>query len=236
MEAFNRKLGKFYTVLFAVFLLVTSQIAFAQGNSNGQGNGNGHGKNKNVGVGNASDGIKASVITNKRIFYTGDPLLISVHFARGAELISSGEVDASVVIFSPVSAESEVPTSGEVSESTEPDTTSSVAALTDAIVLPLSVDLNADTFKLFELEAVDVSTLPAGTYQLGLVLTRPDGDPLIINDWYRGLLGLVDIVGLTITDKAVDFDQDGDGLVDDDSDGDGFSDESDETEDATTTP
>lgn len=234
MEALSRRFGKLCTVLATVFLLVSSQLAFAQGNSNGQGNGNanGNGKSKNIGVGNASDGIKASVVTNKRIFYTGDPLSISVRFARGAELISSGEVEASVIIFSPSSA---VTDETDTEDST--DTTTTATALSDAIVVPLSVDASTESVKLFELEEVDVSTLPAGTYQLGLILTTPGGDPLVINDWYRGLLGLVDIVGLTITDKAEDFDQDGDGQVDDDADGDGFSDETEEEveEDTTTT-
>lgn len=235
MNAFNRKSSKFYTVLAAVILLVSTQLVFAEGNGNG--NGNGHGKNKNVGVGNASDGIKANVVTNKRVFYTGDPLSISVRFARGAELISSGEVEASVVIFSPISAVSEEAIDGDTPESTDTSTDPSVGALTEAIVLPLSVDSSADTYKLFELDNVDIGSLPAGTYQLGLILTTPGGDPLVINDWYRGLLGLVDIVGLTVTDKAVDFDQDGDGQVDDDADGDGFSDETEEEveEDTTTT-
>ena len=135
--------------------------------------------------------------------------------------MSSGEVAASVVIFSPASTDSSAALT--------------VNALTDAVIVPLNVDLSADTFKLYELDAVDISTLPVGTYQLGLILTKPEGNPLVINDWYRGLLGLVDIVGLTITDKAVEFDQDGDGLVDDDADGDGFSDESDDDTSSATT-
>lgn len=101
------------------------------------------------------------------------------------------------------------------------------------IVLPVSDMANEENARLFELEAVDISTLPAGTYHLGLVLTEPGGDPLNMNSWYRGLLGLESVVGLTITDEAVDFDENGDGEVDDDVDGDGFSDddEDDEEED-----
>lgn len=101
--------------------------------------------------------------------------------------------------------------------------------------MPLTVTADSDTLNLFTLESVDISSLPAGTYQLGLVLTRPDGDPLNINDWYRGLLGLVNIVGLTITDTPVDFDDDGDGMVDNDSDGDGFSDDDSGSTTTTTT-
>ncbi len=98
-------------------------------------------------------------------------------------------------------------------------------------MLPVSSDASAQTRQLFAIGAVDLSVLPAGTYQLGLILTNPGGDPLNINDWYAGLLGLIDIVGLTVTDEAVPFDTDGDGEVDDDSDGDGFSDDDDEDED-----
>ncbi len=99
-------------------------------------------------------------------------------------------------------------------------------------MLPVSSEASAETRQLFAIDAVDVSTLPAGTYQLGLILTNPGGDPLVINDWYNGLLGLIDVVGLTVADEAVDFDEDGDGEVDDDSDGDGFSDdEEDSSED-----
>ena len=75
-----------------------------------------------------------------------------------------------------------------------------------------------------------MAALPAGTYQLGLILTNPGGDPLVINDWFKGLLGLIDIVGLTVSDEALPFDEDMDGQVDDDTDEDGFSDDDSEEE------
>lgn len=233
----------------SLLLLVLTQGVQAQGNSEGKGKGNsasaaasqgnGKGKNKNVGVGNASDGIAGSIITSKDIFYTGNPLDISLRFARGAELITDGEVDAYVVVFPPAAPVEEEEEPVEVEEETDTDATEDEAepvsetnALSDPVVLPVSNIASADSAKLFEIEAVDVSTLPAGTYQLGLILTNPGGDPLMISDWYRGLLGLIDIVGLTVSDEAVDFDQDGDGEVDDDEDGDGFSDEPEEDADA----
>ena len=102
-------------------------------------------------------------------------------------------------------------------------------------MLPVSNLASADSHKLFAVDAVDVGSLPAGTYQIGLILTNPGGDPLVINDWYRGLLGLVNVVGLTITDEAAEFDTDGDGEVDDDADSDGFSDDSDNNTDTGST-
>lgn len=282
MFCFKQTLKSLFTVLLTGLLLALPSMVLAQGNSNGNansnasanaGNGNSSGngsvnsgkKNKNIGVGNASNGIMGSLITDKRVYYTGNALDISLRFARGSELIVDGSVDAYVVIFSPsVSEDDEVDTgtgtdgddstggdgatggddstngdgatggddssggdsSTDGDGATGGDTTTdeNSEALTDAIVLPISDDVSSESLKLFEVEAIDTDSLPAGTYQLGLILTNPGGDPLNINDWYNGLLGLVDILGLTITDEAVDFDQDGDGQVDDDTDGDGFSD------------
>ena len=232
------------TLTCSVLLLVFSSALLAQGNSGG--NGKAKGKNKNVGVGNASDGIAGQIKTNKGIAYTGQPLEISLQFMRGAELVSAGEVDAFVVIFAPkpvvddgaVDDEpTDADTSGESDPAAEAEVDATTDALADAVVLPVNSVASSDSQKLFELEQVDVSTLPAGTYQLGLILTDPGGSPLVINDWYKGLLGLIDIVGLTISDEALDFDEDMDGNVDDDSDGDGFSDDPlDESADATATP
>jgi hypothetical protein len=231
MNAFFQRSFKYLTVLLSLVVLIMSQAALAQGNSSGKGNG----KNKNVGVGNASDGISASIVTDKDIFYTGDPLSISIRFNRGAELVSGGEVDAYLIVFAPSvddsTAEDSEDIDTETDDSTAVDTEASLDALSDAIILPVSDQASSDEQKLFELEAVDVSTLPAGTYQLGLILTNPGGDPLVINDWFKGLLGLIDIVGLTVSDEALSFDEDGDGQVDDDDDGFSDDDTSDSSDD-----
>ncbi|MFT6056478.1 MAG: hypothetical protein ACJAS2_000753 [Pseudohongiellaceae bacterium] len=221
MSAYLKKFSTIFSVVITVTLMVSSQVVMAQGNSAGKGNSNG--KNKNIGVGNASNGIMGRVITDKGVVYTGDPLSISLQFPRGSELVVNGDVDAYVVIFAPAA--------DDPSDDSESDSdSSSNEALTDAIVLPVNGQASEEETKLFELEAVDLSTISAGTYQLALILTVPGGDPLNINDWHNGLLGLVHIRGLTITDEAVDFDADGDGEVDDDADGDGFSDEEDNSE------
>ena len=230
MFAYRQKHHLGLTVLLTAILAVSSQLTLAQGNSNGNANanansnGNGHGKNKNVGVGNASNGIKGRIVTEKGIYYTGQSVEIGIRFPRGSELITEGSIDAFVVIFAPVIDNDD--------SDSDTATDSSVDALSDAVVLPVSDVASEDTVKLFDVEAVDVDTLAAGTYQVGLILTNPGGDPLSINDWYTGLLGLIDIVGITITDEAVDFDADGDGQVDDDADGDGFSDATDEDSDS----
>lgn len=231
MKYLAKKLPHSFTLLATLAALVLTQAASAQGNSAGKGNG----KNKNVGVGNASDGIHASIITDKDIFYTGDPLSISLKFTRGADLVTGGEVDAYIVVLAPAADagdDGDTDTDTDTDDSTAADTAAALDALADAVVLPVSDQASADAKKLFDLEAVDVSALPAGTYQLGLILTNPSGDPLLINDWFKGLLGLIDIVGLTVSDEALEADEDGDGEIDDDDDDDGFSDpEPDDTAD-----
>jgi hypothetical protein len=154
----------------------------------------------NIGSRNASDGIQGRVLTEKHVIYSGDPLDISLRFARGARLITSGTVDASVVIFTPY-------------------------ASTQPIVLPVDSNVSVTARRLFKIEAADVSTLPAGLYQLGLILTVPGGDPLVLSDWYRGLLGMVDVIGIRITDVPLDDDANRDGHLDDDANGNGFSDD-----------
>lgn len=213
-----RQLRNSFTLLTAILLLFVTQIAMAQGNSEGKG----HGRNKNIGVGNASDGIKGRILTGHDIYYSGDPLEISLRFPRGADLVESGEADAYVVIFAPDIDESDDDSADDTDEPGTDD------VLSNATILPVSNEASATSIKLFSIGAVDVSVLPTGTYQLGLILTNPGGDPLNINDWYNGLLGLVHVVGLTVTDESVDFDVDGDGEVDDDDDGDGFSDDDDD--------
>lgn len=221
MFTINKRFSAIVSLLLTVMVLGFTQSALAAASSKSEGKGKGH--NKNIGVGNASDGIMGSVRTNKHVYYTGDPLEISLRFSRGAALITDGTADAYIVIFSPALNSAEATDEG----------TGNTSSLADAIVLPVSNVASEDSHKLFELGAVDIGSLPSGTYQLGLILTNPGGDPLVINDWYRGLLGLVNIVGLTVTDEAVDFDADGDGEVDDDADGDGLSDDdtSDDTSD-----
>ena len=242
MFAYRQKYHLVLTVLITAILAVSSQLTLAQGNSNGNANakansnGNGHGKNKNIGVGNASNGIMGRIVTEKGIYYSGQSVEIGIRFPRGSELITEGSVDAFVVIFSPVigngDTDADVDSGSDSGSDSAATTDPSVDALSDAVVLPVSNVASVDTVKLFEVEAVDVSTLAAGTYQLGLILTDPGGDPLSINDWYTGLLGLIDIRGITITDEAVDFDEDGDGHVDDNPDGNGFSNVTDDDTDS----
>ncbi|OUD12139.1 hypothetical protein [Thioflexithrix psekupsensis] len=74
---------------------------------------------------------------------------------------------------------------------------------------------------------IDTSAIPAGVYQLALVLVKPGGDAAKIGDWYEGFGALVSVTRIKISaEAAADVeDADGDGMVDGDMGGDGFVDE-----------
>lgn len=189
-----------------IILLAVTTLALPAAVAQGN-SANAPGKNKNLGHGNASNGVKALIHANRDVLYAGDDRLeLDVRFPRGAELLSEGEVDAHLVIFGP-----------------------------DAIwdVLPLSDEASDGSGKLFELAENEIETLPAGVYQLGVVLTVPDGDPFLVEDWYNGLLGLLSVRGVTVAEGPIDEDADGDGMLDDDADDDGIEDDDDDGDDST---
>lgn len=64
---------------------------------------------------------------------------------------------------------------------------------------------------------VETSALAAGDYQLALVFTEPDGDALVLTDWYNGFAGLVSFNHLKLSPAAPGTDAqdiDGDGHYD----------------------
>lgn len=163
---------------------------------------NGRGKNL---VQNGRSEFKGNIRTSQHVYYVGDELDISLQFARGFDLLADGEAEAHVVIFS---------FDGTLIE------------------VPVPADIGANTRKFFRMESVDISALPEGQYQLGLILTVPDGDPALLEDWYGGYRALLDTEAVYVSAEALDSDSDGDGELDDDTDGDGIEgEEEDESDD-----
>jgi hypothetical protein len=153
--------------------------------------------NRNLGHNMGANHIHALILTNRHIVYDRDPLEISIRFPRGAELIAAGEVDAYLLIF-------------------QPDA--------ETVVVPVSGDVSENRRRLFRIDSMDVRQLPPGVYQLGLVITVPGGNPLLVADWYNGLRGMLAIRGMTVSNEALAIDRDGDGMIDGDEGGDGFGD------------
>lgn len=196
MNFLKRKaLLKLPLVMLAALSLATG--AYAQGNS---ANSNGKGPSANNGNGrqlvqNGRAAIKGNLKTSRHIYYSGDELDISVQFPRGYSLIADGEADAHVVIYF---------FDGSL------------------MTVPVPSDIGPSPRRFFHMESVDISSLPEGQYQLGLVLTVPDGDPALLDDWYGGFRALLDTEAVYVSTQQLDTDDDGDGEHDDDTDGDGI--------------
>lgn len=202
-----KPMQKFAFAAFAATCLVSAAAADNNGNGNGNGKApgaHGQGNGKNL-VQNGRSELKGNLKTLQHIYYVGDELELSVQFARGHQLLEDGEADAHVVVFSQ-------------SES--------------LIVVPVPDDVGPAARKFYQLDSVDISTLPEGQYQLGLVVTVPDGDPTLLEDWYGGFRALLDTEAVYIAAAPIDTDDDQDGEHDDDEDGDGIDgEEDDETDD-----
>lgn len=151
-----------------------------------------------------SSDVKGNLKTRQHIYYEGDTIEVSIKFSRGWEMLADGVIDAHVVVITP-----------------------------EKELLPFPVDpsIGPSDRKFFNVELESSETLPVGQYQLGLILTLGDGDPLNLADWYNGYRGLMDMEGILISAQALTEDADMDGECDFDEDGDGFCDEENGTDD-----
>lgn len=154
-------------------------------------------------VKNGQSDFKGNVKTSQHIYYPGDPLSISVQFARGSELLASGKASAFVVIYSF-------------------DGT--------ATSMPVPKDIGVASRQFYKLDSVDTKTLKEGQYQLGLVVTVAGGDPLKLTSWYSGFRGLLDMQAILVSSTAVAGDKNHDGELDNDRNKDGLDEEADEPE------
>lgn len=152
-------------------------------------------------VKNGQSDFKGTVKPSQHIYYPGDPLNISVQFARGSEVLAAGKASAFVVIYS------------------FDGTATSV---------PVPKDIGASSRQFYKIDSVDTKTLKEGQYQLGLVVTVPGGDPLKLASWYSGFRGLLDMQAILVSATAVAGDKNHDGELDNDKNHDGLDEESEE--------
>ena len=102
---------------------------------------------------------------------------------------------------------------------------------TELFSFPVDPSIGPSDRKFFSVELESTETLPVGQYQLGLILTVPDGDPANLVDWRNGFRGLLDMEGVLISDQTLPEDTDMDGECDFDADGNGFCNEESGTDD-----
>ncbi len=151
-----------------------------------------------------SSDVKGNLKTSQHIYYEGDTIEVSIKFSRGWELLADGTTEAHVVVITPEA---------------------------ELLSFPVDSSIGPSDRKFFTVALESSETLPVGQYQLGLILTAPDGDPANIVDWRNGFRGLLDMEGVLISDIFLSEDADMDGECDFDVDGDGFCDEENGTDD-----
>jgi hypothetical protein len=140
--------------------------------------------------------FKGIVTSEKSIYYEGDTLDIRVKFPRGGDLLAAGEADAHIVIYSR-------------------DRT--------VTAVPVASNIGSQERRFFSIDNINIATLPEGQYQLGLVVTVPAGDPLLLADWYSGFRGLLHTKSIYVSAESLQGDANRDGEWDDDEDRDGIS-------------
>jgi len=140
---------------------------------------------------------KNLIVTNKQVYYQGDPLQVYLKFPKSLTAVINGEADAYMLIAPPAG---------------------------DIIVAPVAMNPEDIWYKFLELADLDTSQFAVGNYQLAVVLTQPGGDPLVLADWYRGLKGLISTKRIKMwAGYSYDAeDEDGDGQIDGDWNGDGY--------------
>jgi hypothetical protein len=135
-------------------------------------------------------GIKSGLIkVDKNIFYSSDTIDISVVFPKSLKSVWDGSSDAYIVI--------------RTADGTlfDPFPVFSSGQTPDKPKTFVSLDLSS-------------TPIPAGDYQVAMILVNPGGDALNLGDWYNGFSGLISATTFKINTECDPLDTDCDGLID----------------------
>jgi hypothetical protein len=140
------------------------------------------------------------VQTGKTIHYPGDAFSLRAVIPKSLKDVWDGKAVVNIVITMPGGGAISVPVPAK-DPSTEGD------KVREIVPLPAEV----------------MKTLPAGDYQMAMVVTKIGGDPLNVGDWYGGFKGMLGVkrvkVAATTTPDAEDPNKTGEVTGDTDSDG-----------------
>jgi hypothetical protein len=158
-------------------------------------------------------GTRSGLIkTNKHVYYCDEDVLsLSVILPHSLEAYWEGDADAHIVVQIPVDASSDDVAMFPMKLDPPPVHPEGSEEHQQHIIQNL--DLTAWDFPCENLE---------GDYQIALILTNPDENPLMIEDWYNGFQGLIATSKISFAVSESDEDIDHDGEVDDDSDVEGL--------------
>lgn len=142
---------------------------------------------------------KGIIKTNKHVYYAGEPLQIDLKIpSMFLKPEAIKKVDAYLLVYTP---------QGKV------------------IATPIPLESSKNEQSFFEISTTRL--FPKGHYDIAFVVTKPEGNPLVISDWYRGFAGLMSMTRIKIShqEPSSEFDEEdeeGDGEIDGDQDGDGY--------------
>ncbi len=144
------------------------------------------------------------VQTGKTVHYPGDSFLLKAVVPKSLKDVWEGKAVVKIVITMPGDQ--------------------------GAVVVDVpTTDANAEGDKvrpIVPLPAETMATLPAGDYQMAMIVTKLGGNPLNLNDWYGGFKAMLGVkrvkVAATTTPDAEDPSKTG--LITGDKDGDGYAD------------
>jgi len=159
---------------------------------------------------NAPGSMKGLIITTRHVYNMNRPstpnLKLFVALPRSLAPVWTGDADAWLVIWGPpeTSEEGSSDLGGSDLGGSEPDYSNNM------IKIQLTGMNSTYEFgfrpgrkkRLFSIDPSELSGLPSGTYQMGLVLTAAGGDPTVLADWYDGFRSLISVTTVKIISTA----------------------------------
>ncbi len=146
------------------------------------------------------------VQADKTIHYPGDKFVLKAVVPKSLKDVWAGKATAHIVITMPgdlgaISVPVPTPASEQATQGDKPR-------------------------QLVELPPESMATLPAGDYQMAMIVTKLGGDPLNLKDWYGGFKAMLGVkrVKVAATTSGDTEDPNKTGLVSGDKDGDGYAD------------
>ncbi len=199
---------KYFQSTVLVAALVGSMGAWADGNGNGHGADRGQGADRSLraqtpaeainnpqGLSGRPGSARGLLRLNQHVYHAGDTLQVRVVYPRSLQAVWSGDAVGHLVVYVP---------SGQ------------------PVTVPLPATVPNQPIQVLDLTDLNTAQFAEGNYQIALVLTAPEGDPLKLGDWYAGFRGLLSVEQFKIRAGAttptpsteVEGDTDGDGFED----------------------
>jgi hypothetical protein len=159
-------------------------------------------------LGNAPCSRKGLIITTRHVYNLDNPstpsLKLYVALPRDLTPVWTGDADAWLVIWGPPDTSEESPSELGSSDLDNSDQSNNIIKiqLTGMNSTYDSGFRPGRRERPFSVDPSELSGLPSGMYQMGLVLTAAGGDPTVLADWYDGFRSLISVTTVKIISTA----------------------------------